>query len=83
MDSWRAAATSRAGVAHSIVNGVGVLALTALHLWGSLSAEWAAGGILALCGLWAKVTRGGPPNAPPGASGLVAGLAALIARKWG
>ncbi|MDA8001020.1 MAG: hypothetical protein MPL62_06975 [Alphaproteobacteria bacterium] len=65
------------------MNGLGVLTLGALHIWGSLDATWAAGGILALCGIWARVTRAGPPNAPPGASGLVAGLVAALVRRLG
>lgn len=78
--SWPPSARARAAVAHSLVNGVGVIALASMHLWGSLGAEWAAGGILALCGLWAHHTRKGPPGGPPGVAGALA-LAARVAES--
>ena len=64
-------------IAHGVVNGLGVLALTAMHVWGQLPAEWAAGIIAAICGVWGVQTRKGPP---PGAAGLV-GVAAFVA-SW-
>lgn len=42
----------RAGPTTTALNGIGIAALTALHLWGKLPAEWAGLGILALCGIW-------------------------------
>lgn len=72
-------ARRQAAAYHSLVNGVGVVALAAMHLWGELGAEWAAGGILALCGLWVGATKGGPPSAPPGGSGAAAALLASAA----
>ena len=73
-------ARRQAAIAHSLVNGLGVLALCAMHIWGSLSAEWAGAGVLMLCGLWARVTSGKPPTGPPGASGLLVGLVELVRR---
>lgn len=56
-------------IGHSIVNGCAVMALAGMHVWGSLSPEMAAGGILAVCGVWGLNTRKGPPS---GATGLAA-----------
>lgn len=67
-------ARRQAAAYHSLVNGLGVVALAAMHLWGELGAEWAAGGILALCGLWVGATKGGPPSASPGGSGAAVAL---------
>ncbi len=73
MSDWPLARRQAAGF-HSIVNGLGVLALASLHLFGELPAEWAAGGILALCGLWVGATRATPPSGPPGGSGAAVTL---------
>ena len=73
MSSWPPSRRQAAGY-HSLVNGLGVLALAALHLWGDLGAEWAAGGILALCGLWVGATRSPPPTGGPGGSGALLAL---------
>ena len=72
---------ARAAIAHSVVNWTGVLAITSMHLWGSLTAEWAMCGILVLAGVWAHHTRSGPPQGPAGLSGLVALLAQLVGRR--
>ena len=62
-DSLRAAArevrseVQRAGVWNSLVNAVGIVALVALHLWGTLPAQEAALGVLALCGAWAAIRQ--------------------------
>ena len=70
-DSWRVPGRAHAAIAHAVVNGVGACVLGAMHLWGSLSPEVAAAGILALCGIWVRATRRGPPGGPPGATGAV------------
>lgn len=62
-------------IGHSIVNGVAVLSLAGMHVWGSLGPDLAAGAILAVCGVWGFNTRKGLPS---GAAGLV-GLASWIA----
>ncbi len=67
-------------IGHSIVNGIGVLALAAMHIWGKLDAGAAAAIIGVICGLWGINTRKGPPTAPPGASGL---LLLLLAPLFG
>lgn len=81
MDSWRSPENRARGIAHSVVNGLGVCALTVLHLWGSLDAQWAAGGILALCGLWIGATRKGPPSSPPGGAGAISNITDLVSRR--
>lgn len=68
-------------MAHSIVNGIAIVVLGALHLWGELEAHWAAAAILACAGLWLGATRKGPPTAPPGVSGLLITLGAELARQ--
>jgi len=43
-----------------VVNCLGVVVLGAMHVWGELSAEWAAAGVLACCGIW--IVRNGKPS---------------------
>lgn len=66
---------------HSIVNGIGIIAVTSMHIWGSLSAEWAVGAVGGICGLWGASTRKGAPGAAPGASGaLFAAVGSVLSR---
>ena len=58
-------------IGHSIVNGLGVLTMGAMHIWGELNADTAAMAIAAVCGVWGLTTRNGPPAVPPGAAGLL------------
>lgn len=62
---------------HAIVNAIGIIALSSMHLWGNLGAEEATLGTMVICGLWWGNTRGGPPDSGPGpgVSGLMLGLA--------
>lgn len=73
----------QAAALHSLVNGLGVLSLAAMHLWGELDALPAAGAILALCGLWVRSTSGGPPTAGPGGSGALAALLGSLGHALG
>lgn len=79
--SWRVPRRATSGIAHSLVNGLGVVGVTAMHLWGDLGAEWACGAILALCGLWVRATNDGPPPTPPGAAGVVSLLVGWLVHR--
>lgn len=58
-ESLRAAAREvrSAGVVNTALNALGIVAVAALHLFGELRADHAAGAILILCGAWATVAR--------------------------
>lgn len=67
-DSMRAARRAslrvideHAGRWNTALNGLGVAALVALHLFGKLSAEIAGAGVITLCGAWAAVAKARRP----------------------
>jgi len=66
---------------HAVVNGTCALAVAAMHIWGTLDANVAAGIIGAIAGLWGLNTRKGPPAAMAGISGLAASAVQGV-RNW-
>ncbi len=72
-------------IGHSIVNGLGLIAVACMNIWGELDPNVAAGVVGGICGLWGFNTRKGPPGAAPGVSGLILSplLPSLLGRPWG